>query len=126
MKRLVKNSKNERRQARHHRVRTRVVGDKDCPRLSVFRGVDNMNLQIIDDQAGKTLCSVSTVEVKKSKAKVEGKKGKTAESFLAGKSLAEKAKAVGVKKVVFDRGGYSYHGRVAAAAEGARQGGLEF
>ena len=122
MKRIFKQSKNKRRLIRHNRVRTKLEGVAERPRLSVFRGVRNMNLQLIDDQAGKTLFSVNTSEIKENK--VGERSGKVAKAYLAGKLIAEKAKEKGIEKVVFDRGGYKYHGRVSAAAMGARDGGL--
>lgn len=126
MKRTICKTKNERRESRHARVRSRIKGTAEMPRLSVFRGLKNITLQLIDDDNGRTLCQATTVEAAKSKAKAEGRKGKTAEAFLAGKLLAEKAKAKNIGSAVFDRGGYRYHGRVKAAADGAREGGLKF
>ena len=126
MKRLFNKTRNERRAVRHSRVRSMVKGTAEAPRLSVFRGVRNMTLQLIDDSTGKTICQATTVEAAKSKAKVEGRSGKVAEAYLAGKMLAERAKEKKVECAVFDRGGYRYHGRVAAAADGAREGGIKF
>lgn len=123
MKRL-KTSTIAPRQRRHARVRARVIGSASCPRLSVFRGNKGMIAQLIDDAAGKTLCYVSSKTVKP--AAVEGKKAKVAIGFLMGQQLAEMAKAKKISRVVFDRGGYAYHGRVAAVADGARSGGLVF
>jgi large subunit ribosomal protein L18 len=125
MKRLLTTTKNKLRQVRHSRVRALVKGTAAKPRLSVFRGNKAMELQLIDDEAGKTLCAVKTVEIK-AKTAAEGRSTKASLGFLAGKLLAEKAMAKGIKAVVFDRGGYSYHGRVAAVADGAREGGLTF
>lgn len=122
MKRIIK-SHNAIRQARHHRVRAKVVGGPTIPRLSVFRSRHRVVLQLVDDVNGKTLCAVDSGAVKADA--VEGKTAKVAASFLAGKKLAEAAKTKGVASVVFDRGGYKYHGRVAAVAEGARAGGLQ-
>ncbi len=124
MKRLLNKTKNNLRQVRHVRVRARVQGTKDIPRLSVFRGLRSLVTQLIDDANGKTLCAVKSAEVKNEKA--DGKTGKVGEAYFVGKKLAEKALALGIKTVVFDRGGYRYHGRVAAVAEGAREGGLKF
>jgi len=124
MKRLLNKTKNNLRQVRHARVRARVKGTKDVPRLSVFRGLRSLVTQLIDDANGKTLCAVKSSEVKA--GKVDGKTGKVAEAYLVGKKLAEKAVAAGISNIVFDRGGYRYHGRVAAVAEGAREGGLKF
>jgi len=117
-------NKNSRRQLRHLRVRARVSGTAVAPRLSVFRSLRNITAQLIDDTSGKTLCQASGKEV--GKEKVENYAGKTAVAYLVGKKLAEKAKAAKIDKAVFDRGGYRYHGRVAALATGAREGGLEF
>lgn len=124
MKRLINKTKNNLRQIRHSRVRARVNGTKDIPRLSVFRGLRSLVVQLIDDVNRKTLCFVKSSEVKGEK--VEGKTGKVAEAYLVGKKIAEKASTKGINSVVFDRGGYRYHGRVAAVAEGARDGGLKF
>ncbi len=124
MRRLSKNNKNGLRQIRHARVRARLSGSAERPRLSVFRSLRSISVQLIDDAKGKTLCQASGKEV--GKEKVEGYASKSATAYLVGKKLAEKAKALGITKVVFDRGGYQYHGRVAALAEGARADGLEF
>ncbi len=123
MRRFSEN-KNSRRQIRHARVRARISGIKSSPRLSVFRSLRTITAQLIDDSVGKTLCQASGKDV--GKEKVENYTGKCATAYLVGKSLAEKAKAAGIAKVVFDRGGYRYHGRVEALATGARAGGLEF
>lgn len=123
MKRIV-TSKNSLRQVRHKRIRATLRGTASVPRLSVFRGLKSLTVQLIDDQAGKTLCFAKSSALKKNA--VEGKTTKVAIGFLVGKQIAEAAKAKGITKVVFDRGGYSYHGRVAAVAEGARDGGLQF
>lgn len=121
----TKKSKNHLRQIRHSRVRKLIKGIEKLPRLSVFRGIRNVEAQLIDDSQGRTLCSAKTMEIKKTD-KVEGRSAKVKDGYLVGKLLAEKAKAKGITKVVFDRGGYSYHGRVRAVAEGARDGGLQF
>jgi len=102
------------------KIRAKIRGNKDCPRLSVFRSNKGMYLQLIDDSAGKTLIGVYTKELKGSKS------DKTESALALGKLLAEKAKKKKIEKAVFDRGGYKYHGRVKAAAEGARKGGLIF
>jgi large subunit ribosomal protein L18 len=125
MKRLVHATKNKLRQVRHARVRKSVIGTADCPRLSVFRSLRGMIAQLIDDNAGRTLCYVASTEIG-AKEKAEGKKAKVAVGYLMGMKLAEKAKAKGIAKAVFDRAGYAYHGRVQALAEGAREGGLQF
>jgi large subunit ribosomal protein L18 len=110
------------RTRRHARVRRKVQGTPERPRLVVHRSLKNISAQIADDIAGKVIMGVSTLapELKDT----EGTKKDLAKA--AGKLIAEKAKAAGITKVVFDRGGYLYHGRIAAFAEGAREGGLEF
>lgn len=112
------------RNRRHARVRRRVQGTVERPRLSVFRSLTNIYAQVIDDTVGHTLASASTLdpELREKVADLS----KTAAAKQVGALLAERAKAAGVSQVVFDRGGYKYHGRVAAVAEGAREGGLEF
>lgn len=107
------------RARRRGKIRSTISGTQAIPRLSVFRSNKGMYLQLIDDEAGKTLASAYNTEVKV-------KSGKTTVSQELGKLIAEKAQKAGVKKIVFDRGGYQYHGRVKAAADGAREGGLEF
>ena len=124
MKRLIRKNKNNLRQVRHKRIKTRLSGIANCPRLSVFRGLKAMHVQLVDDSKGNTLCSANSAEVVNQK--VEGKTGKIAVGYLLGKLLAEKAKNKNINKVIFDRGGYKYHGRVKAVAEGAREGGLVF
>lgn len=108
------------RTMRHTRMRKHLVGTTERPRLSVFRSLKHLSAQIIDDTTGTTLAAVSTLE-KDLKVTANAAGGKT-----IGAKLAERAKAKGVGKVVFDRGGYQYHGCVASLAEGAREGGLEF
>ena len=105
------------RARRHLRVRKNVAGTPERPRLVVFRSLKHITAQIVDDTTGRTMMTVTSV-------KLEGKKSE--KSVQVGKMLAEKAKAAGVSKVVFDRAGYKYHGRVKAVADGAREGGLEF
>lgn len=124
MKQLFNKNKNSLRQVRHIRVRKVLAGTAAEPRLSVFRSLKGMVAQLIDDVAGKTLCYADAKEVKSKKA--EDRSGKVAVGYLIGKLLAEKAKAKGITKVKFDRGGYRYHGRVKALADGAREGGLVF
>lgn len=115
------------KERRRNRIRAKVSGTKRCPRLSVFKSNAGMYLQLIDDEAGKTLISAHSQEVKLSKGeRQQGPGEKTAVSLALGKLLAEKAKSKKITRVVFDRGGNKYHGRVKAAAEGARAGGLEF
>ena len=114
------------RQRRHHRVRNKVVGTAERPRLVVFRSLKNIEGQVVDDDAGHTLVGLSTQSADLKEFKAEGKNRRVEEAFAAGKLLAERAVAKGISGVVFDRGGYQYHGRVKAFAEGARKGGLEF
>ena len=106
---------------RHKRVRAKVSGTPESPRLNVFRSEKNIYAQIIDDVAGNTLVAASSLD----KA-IEGHGSNKAAARAVGKLIAERAKAKGIDTVVFDRGGYLYHGRVAELAEGAREGGLEF
>ena len=112
---------NAQRQKRHTRVRGKVSGTSERPRLNVFRSGTNIYAQIIDDVNGKTLVSASSLEKDFS---CEGTKTDAAKQV--GVNVAERAKAKGIENVVFDRGGYVYHGRVKALAEGAREGGLQF
>src|SRR6266567_8260942 len=118
--RKIKNSA-QRRARRHLRVRKRVTGTADHPRLVVFRSSKHIYAQVVDDTNGLTLVGAADTS---EGIQVDGK-GKTAKSFALGRLIATKAKAKGITKVVFDRGGYQYHGRVKAVAEGARKGGLE-
>lgn len=113
-----------RRARRHRRVRARVIGTVARPRLNVFRSLRHMFAQIIDDTKGQTLVAASTLD--KDVRAVAPTANKRAEAKAVGKLLAQRALAKGLKQVVFDRGGYQYHGRVQALAEGAREGGLEF
>jgi large subunit ribosomal protein L18 len=117
-------SRNQARQHRHHRVRGKVQGTPDRPRLNVYRSLTNIYAQIIDDTAGHTLVSASTVD-REVAGQAAGKKG-IDRAKLVGQVLAERAKAAGIKQVVFDRGGYKYHGQVKALADASREGGLEF
>jgi len=109
---------------RHVRVRKLVNGTPDRPRLNVFRSLAEIYAQVIDDEAGHTLVAASTVD-HELRGQMDGKK-KTEQARLVGKMLAERARQKGISKVVFDRGGYRYIGRVKALADGAREGGLEF
>ena len=109
------------RAKRQIRVRSKISGTAECPRLNVFRSSKNIYAQLIDDVAGVTLCAASTVE-----KDMEGYGGNCEAAKKVGMKLAEKAKAKGISDVVFDRSGYVYHGRVAALADGAREGGLNF
>jgi large subunit ribosomal protein L18 len=112
------------RERRHRRVRAKVSGTAQRPRLNIFRSTDNIYAQVIDDVAGTTLVSASTID--KDIAKSVAGKNKVEAAKIVGTVLAERAKSAGINAVVFDRGGYKYHGRVAALAEGAREAGLEF
>ena len=112
------------RKRRHRRIRTKISGSAERPRLNVFRSLDHIYAQVIDDVSGKTITSASTID-KELRADLAGKTRKE-QAMLVGKAVAERAKAAGVSTVLFDRGGYLYHGRVQALAEGAREGGLEF
>ena len=105
------------------RIRKKITGTSEKPRLCVFKSAKHIYAQIIDDVAGNTLLSMSTVNKEFQVTDVKGKVGK---AHQVGKLLAEKAKAKGIESVVFDRGGYIYHGRVKALSEGAREGGLAF
>jgi large subunit ribosomal protein L18 len=109
---------------RHKRIRKNVSGTPERPRLSVFRGLMHIYAQVIDDEAGNTLASASTID-SQLKAQLAGL-NKTEQAKLVGKAVAERAQAKGVQKVVFDRGGYRYQGRVKALADAAREGGLDF
>ena len=117
---IRKESNNVMRKIRHTRVRNKISGTSECPRLNVFRSNGNIFAQIIDDEKQITLVSSSSVELKLNNGgNIEGGK-------LVGKDIAQKAKKKNITKVVFDRGGYLYHGRVEALAEAARENGLEF
>lgn len=113
--------KQEKRYRRHKRIRARIKGTKDRPRISIFRSNNHIFVQLIDDDKGKTLVSSNDLEIK-------GKKKLTKIEIAKeiGKEIAKKALAQKIKKAVFDRGGYKYHGKVKAIAEGARQGGIKF
>ena len=114
-----------RRQRRKRRVRKRVTGTADRPRLSVFRSHSNIYAQIVDDLAGRTLVAASTLE-KPLREQAGANGGNKAGAQLVGLALAAKAREAGIKQVVFDRSGYAFHGRVRELAEAARKGGLEF
>lgn len=121
---LNKPSKNTLRQRRHLRVREKVSGTPTRPRLSVFRSIKQIYAQLIDDQVGKTLLAVNSLD-QSLREDLKGLK-KTEAAKKIGAELARKALEQGIKEVVFDRGGYKYHGRIAALAEGAREQGLQF
>lgn len=142
MQRKLKNKNEYKRWRRHKRVRNRVIGTPERPRVCVFRSNHHIYAQIVDDTVGRTLVSVSSLKLEAATAApAEGKKGgkskkaedaapaagrKTTLAREVGRMLAEAAKAKGVSKVAFDRGGYIYHGRIAALASSAREHGLEF
>jgi len=117
-------SREAKRQRIHSRVRLNVSGTPERPRLCVYRSLDHIYAQVIDDRAGKTLASASSADKATKKALKGG--GNVAAAKVVGKEIAGRAKAVGVSKVVFDRGGYKYHGRVKALADAAREAGLQF
>jgi large subunit ribosomal protein L18 len=113
----IPRNRDEKRHRRHVRLRNRLAGTSERPRLVVFRSLKHIYAQIVDDTTGRTLMTVSD----------QGAEGtKTARSSEVGKRIAAKAKEVGISRVVFDRAGYKYHGRVKAVADGARESGLEF
>lgn len=122
----LKKSRAIQRAKRHRRIRKKIQGTSERPRLVVFRSLRNMEGQVVDDDSSRTIVGVSTLAEKLKSFKSESRNRRIEVAFEAGKLLAEKAKEVGVERVIFDRGGYKYHGRVKAFAEGARKGGLEF
>ena len=121
---INKIDKNKERQRRHARVRKKIFGTAETPRLSVYRSLNHIYVQVIDDTKGVTLCSASTMEKDVKSAVKDMTKADAAK--VVGKAVAEKALKNGVKQVVFDRGGYLYTGRVQAVADGAREAGLNF
>jgi large subunit ribosomal protein L18 len=121
---MANNRKNAARLKRHYRSRVRIVGTPQRPRMNIFRSLDNIYVQVIDDTVGRTLVSASTLD-KEIVKQIEGK-NKVDAAKIVGKIAGERAKQAGISQIVFDRGGYRYHGRVAAVAEGAREAGLEF
>jgi large subunit ribosomal protein L18 len=122
---IIKQDRAKARRVRQLRVRKTVHGTPERPRLNVFRSNQNIYAQVIDDTVGKTLVSASTLDPEV-KGRLEGNGGNTAAAKIVGEVVAKRALAAGVTKVVFDRAGYLYHGRVAALAEAAREAGLEF
>ena len=121
---FIKRSRNKMRTIRHSRLRSKVVGTSECPRMAVYKSLRNISVQFIDDMAGSTLVSASTLETSvrdslSSRSNVDAAK-------TVGKLAAEKALAKGISKVVFDRGGHKYHGCVRVLAESARENGLQF
>lgn len=121
-----KSSRHIQRARRHRRIRKKIRGTAERPRLVVFRSIRNIEGQLVDDDASRTLVGVSTLAEELREFRGESRMPNVEKAFEAGKLLADRAKAAGVEWVVFDRGGYKYHGRVKAFAEGARKGGLEF
>ena len=121
-KMIPDSSKDKVRRRVHARIRTKLSGSTERPRLNVYRSLNHIYVQVIDDSTGKTLASAST------SGKKSGKKtgGNVASAKEIGKTIAQRAKEKGIKKVVFDRGGYLYHGRIKALADAAREAGLEF
>lgn len=130
---MKSNPKQEKRYRRHKRIRARIFGTAKRPRLCVFKSANHIYAQLIDDEKGKTLATANDLKIKL-KTQVESKKleekivrsGKINVAYEVGKLIAEKALQNKIEKVVFDRGGYKYHGMVKALADGAREGGLQF
>lgn len=121
---MAKKTRSEMRKRRHIRVRKKVAGTSERPRLNIFRSLNQIYAQVIDDNSGRTVVSVSTLD---SKVKTKAKSlTKTEQAKLVGEEIAKRAKKAGIKEVIFDRGGYKYHGRVKALADAAREAGLEF
>ena len=114
---IKKESRNKMRKIRHERIRKQIIGTKDIPRLNVYRSNNNIYAQIIDDENGVTLASASSMKMKGNNTEIAAK---------VGEAIAKEAKKAKITKVVFDRGGYLYHGRVKALADAARENGLEF
>ncbi|MFC1961829.1 50S ribosomal protein L18 [Chloroflexota bacterium] len=121
---MEKNASREARLRRHHRVRLKVSGNEARPRLSIFRSLNHIYAQVIDDMQGHTLAAASTLE-DEIKAGANGR-SKADEAGLVGTLVAKRALEKGIRQVAFDRGGFQYHGRVKALAEAARKGGLKF
>ena len=117
---ITQTNRNQIRQRIHARIRQKLSGTTDRPRLNVFRSLNHIYAQVIDDQTGTTLASVSTLSAKLKTG------GNVAAAKEIGKAIAERATEKGIKKVVFDRGGFLYHGRIKALADAAREAGLEF
>lgn len=122
----IRKSRRLQRTRRHFRVRNKVHGTTERPRLVVFRSNRNIEGQVVDDESGRTVVGLSTIASDLRGFEAEGKNRKVEHAFAAGKLLGERAREAGIETVVFDRGGYRYHGRVKAFAEGAREGGLRF
>ena len=121
---MSKVNRRESRERRHRRVRASISGTTARPRLNIFRSLVHIYAQLIDDSTGTTLVSASSLDAEL-RAQMAGKK-KAEQAKLVGQAVAQRAQAQGLKQIVFDRGGYRYHGRVKAVADGAREGGLEF
>lgn len=121
-----KKSRRTSRLRRHRSIRDKLAGTAERPRLVVYRSLKNIEGQVVDDDAGRTLVGLSTLHPDLRTFEPEGGNRKVEHAFAAGKMLAEKAIEAGIDTVVFDRGGYKYHGRVKAFADGAREGGLKF
>ena len=122
----LRKSRSLQRMRRHHRVRDKIRGTAQRPRLVVFRSLKNIEGQLVNDDLGRTLVGLSTLSEELTGFNAESKNPRVEHAHAAGKLLAERAKKQGIDTVVFDRGGYKYHGRVKAFAEGAREGGLKF
>jgi large subunit ribosomal protein L18 len=120
---LTQTSKNQNRRRVHERIRKKILGTAERPRLNVYRSLNHIYVQLIDDLQGSTLVSSNSAEGKKGERRTGGN---LAAAKTVGKNIAERAKAKGITKVVFDRGGYIYHGRVKALADSAREAGLQF
>jgi large subunit ribosomal protein L18 len=120
---LTLTSKDQTRRRIHERIRKKVLGTAERPRLNVYRSLNHIYVQVIDDLQGVTLVSASSAEGKKESRRIGGN---VASAKSVGKAIAERAKAKGITKVVFDRGGYIYHGRIKAVADAAREAGLQF
>jgi large subunit ribosomal protein L18 len=120
---LTQSSKNANRRHVHERIRKKLLGTAERPRLNVYRSLNHIYVQVIDDLKGSTIVSANSAEGKKGERRTGGN---VASAKEVGKAIAERAKAKGVTKVVFDRGGYIYHGRVKALADAAREAGLQF
>ena len=121
---IPQRSRNQTRQRVHKRIREKMLGTAERPRLNIYRSLNHIYAQVIDDMQGVTLVSASTIEDNQGKTRKTG--GNVASARAVGRSLAERAKQKGVQKVVFDRGGYLYHGRIKALADAAREAGLQF
>jgi len=120
---LTKTAKNTKRRFVHERIRKKILGTSERPRLNVYRSLNHIYVQVIDDLNGATLVAAHSAEGKKGERRTGGN---LAAAKAVGKAIAERAKAKGISKVVFDRGGYIYHGRVKALADAAREAGLKF